>query len=370
MFSRGTTSKTLLALTFICSCELSFAEDNAHRFLYVAVPGIGNDLKFGGHGILVFDIDNAHKFFRRIPTHGIDEKSGKPRNVKGVCASSVLGRIYVSTPVALECIDLLTEKSLWEIQYDGGCDRMSISQDSKFIYLPSFEKGHWHVIDPLDGKIIAKVEPKSGAHNTLVSLHGSKAFLGGLHSKVMAIADCKTNTLASSITFSDNVRPFTMNGDGSRVYACVNNLLGFEIGDAASGKMIQRVAVEGYTSPKVAHHGCPSHGIALSPDEKEIWVSDGHNKRVHIFDMTVSPPKQKDSVLLRDEPGWVTFSIDGTFAYPSTGDVIDTATRKVVAELTDETGAVVQSEKLLEIDFTGGKPSRAGDQFGFGRKIK
>ena len=79
-------------------------------------------------------------------------------------------------------------------------------------------------------------------------------------------------------------------------------------------------------------------------------------------------PRQVASVALHDEPGWVTFSINGRFAYPSTGDVIETASRKIVARLKDETGAEVQSEKLLEIDFRGGKPFRAGDQFGIGRR--
>ena len=60
---------------------------------------------------------------------------------------------------------------------------------------------------------------------------------------------------------------------------------------------------------------------------------------------------------MRDEPGWVTFSIDGQYAYPSTGDVIDTRTRKIVALLKDEMGRDVQSEKMVEIDFQG---QRAG----------
>jgi hypothetical protein len=79
------------------------------------------------------------------------------------------------------------------------------------------------------------------------------------------------------------------------------------------------------------------------------------------------PPRQVESLAVRDEPGWVTFSLDGRYAYPSTGDVIDTKTRKVVAELTDERGTAVQSEKLLEIDFRDGRPVRTGDQFGLGR---
>ena len=37
-------------------------------FLYVATPGIRDYLGYGGHGLLVFDIDDQHRFVRRIPT--------------------------------------------------------------------------------------------------------------------------------------------------------------------------------------------------------------------------------------------------------------------------------------------------------------
>jgi len=46
--------------------------------------------------------------------------------------------------------------------------------------------------------------------------------------------------------------------------------------------------------------------------------------------------------------------------------VVDVKTRKILTGLTDETGAAVQSEKLLEIDFAGDKPVRAGCQFALG----
>src|SRR5882724_2566673 len=66
------------------------------RLLYVAVPGIRDYLEYGGHGILIFDIEDGHKFVKRFPSAGVDEK-GKPLNVKGICASSRTGRLYVST---------------------------------------------------------------------------------------------------------------------------------------------------------------------------------------------------------------------------------------------------------------------------------
>ncbi|MEE8147413.1 MAG: hypothetical protein V3T24_07420, partial [Longimicrobiales bacterium] len=90
------------------------ATTGVQRLLYVASPGIRDYLEYGGHGILVFDIDDDHRFVRRISLdgYGIDEQ-GKPINVKGVCASAVTQRFYVSTKRHLICLDLLTDKILW-----------------------------------------------------------------------------------------------------------------------------------------------------------------------------------------------------------------------------------------------------------------
>src|SRR5262245_15809149 len=106
-------------------------ESSADRhLLYVAEPGIRDDLSYGGHVLSVFDLDAGHKFVKRIPTAGLDETK-KPLNVKGVCASAPAGRIYISTIRTLTTIDLVTEKVLWERPYEGGCDRMAISPNGK-----------------------------------------------------------------------------------------------------------------------------------------------------------------------------------------------------------------------------------------------
>src|SRR5262249_11484980 len=154
------------------------------------------------------------------------------------------------------------------------------------------------------------------------------------------------------------------------IYVNVNELLGFEIGDLKTGKMLHRIEIQGYQKGPVDRHGCPSHGIGLTPDDRELWVCDGHNKALHIFDNTVMPPKQMQSIPVRDQPGWVTLSIDGKHAYPSTGEIFDTKTKKLVTSLVDEEHREIGSEKLLEIDFAGTKPVRNGDQFGFGTVSK
>jgi DNA-binding beta-propeller fold protein YncE len=342
------------------------------RFLYVASPGVRDYLEWGGHGVLVFDIDDGHRFVKRIPLegHGIN-KDGKVLNVKGICASAKTGRLYVSTLQQLLCIDMLTDSVLWEKSFDLGCDRMSISPDGSVIFLPSLEKEAWYVVDAATGDEISRLVLNSKSHNTVCGLDGKQFYLAGLGSPLLSVATTEKHSVERTVgPFGASIRPFTVNGAQTLVFVNVNELLGFEVGDLTTNKVIHRVEVHGYPLGKPKRHGCPSHGIALTPDEREVWLCDGFNSLLHVFDVTVMPPQQRASISLREQPGWVTFSLDGTYAYPSTGEIIDVKSRKIVTTLSDEEGRPVHSEKMLEIDFVDGKPIQNGDQFGLGRVVR
>ncbi|MPY87029.1 MAG: hypothetical protein GEU99_03825 [Luteitalea sp.] len=362
-----TLALTALALPVLMQ-RLQANSQKETRLLYVAVPGIRNYVEYGGIGLLVYDIDNGHRLMKRIPTFEV-RAGEEPENIKGIAASARTGRLYLTTPKRLVSIDLATERILWNREYDGGCDRPALSPDGTILYVPSFEGPHWHVVNALTGDVIAKVEPNSGAHNTVYDIDGAFVYLAGLKSPLLNVADARTHTIAKRVgPFGDVIRPFTVNGRQTLCFVNVNGLLGFEVGDLQTGKRLHRVEVSGYQQGPVKRHGCPSHGVALLPDETELWLADAANDSLHIFDATIMPPKQVASIKLRDQPGWVTFSLDGSYAYPSTGDVIDTKTRQIVATLEDEHGRAVQSEKMLEIVFAGDRPARSGDQFGIGRK--
>ena len=342
--------------------------DKERSFLYVAVPGIRNYVEFGGIGLVVFDRDDGYKFVKRIPTWPV--LSGEqPENVKGIAASARDGRVYITTIKRIAAFDVVTETKVWESTPEGGCDRMAISPDGRLLYVPSFEGPNWNVLEAATGKTVARLDPNSRAHNTLYGLDGRAVYLAGLGSPLLSIADPETHRVVKTVgPFSQSVRPFTVNGKQTLAYVNVNELLGFEIGDIKSGRKLHRVEVEGFQKGPIKRHGCPSHGIGLTPDESEVWVVDAANQRVHVFDNTVMPPRQGASIALREQPGWLTFTLDGRHALMSTGEIIDVKTKAIVAALTDETGAAVHSEKVVEMIWKDGRPLRNGDQFGMGRK--
>src|SRR5205807_7287203 len=203
--------------------------------------------------------------------------------------------------------------------------------DGKILYVPQLEGAYWHVVNADTGDVITKIETKSGSHNTIYSLDGTRVYMAGLKSPNLFIADTSTHKVMGTVgPFANVIRPFTVNGSNTLCFVNVNGLLGFEVGDIRTGKKLYHVEVEGYKQGPVKRHGCPSHGIGLTPDEKELWVADCANGAIHVFDSTVMPPKQMTSIKARDCVGWLSFSMDGRFAYSSTGEIIDVATKKIV----------------------------------------
>ncbi|MDB4926710.1 hypothetical protein [Mucilaginibacter sp.] len=340
------------------------------RYLFVAVPGVRDYLGYGGHGLLIFDIDHGHKFIKRIPFNGLHPKNGLPSNIKGIGVSIPLHSVYVTTLESLQRIDIVTGKLVWEKPIEFGCDRLSVAPDGKTMYLPSLENHYWSVIDCETGNVIKRIDGFNATHNTIYGLNGDRVYLADLKNTMVKIADPKTNTVVGEVgPFANFIRPLTVNGKGTRIFVNCNELLGFEVGDLTTGKKIAHVVVEGWDKGPVRRHGCPSHGIGLTPDEKEIWLCDGFNMRLHIFS-GVEPYQQLTTIPVQDMPGWITFTLDGKYAYPSSGEVIDVKTRKILTVLKDENYNTVASEKLLEIDFKDGKPVKAGDQFGLGRVMR
>jgi hypothetical protein len=191
--------------------------------------------------------------------------------------------------------------------------------------------------------------------------------MADIGSPFLHVADTRTHEVVQKVgPFSAGIRPFTINSDESLAFVNVNELLGFEVGDLNTGEKVASIKVLGWDKGPVRRHGNPSHGIALTPDETELWVSDGHNMRLHLFSAK-APYQQLTTIPLSDMPGWVTFSMDGQYAYPSSGEVIHAKTRKVLTLLKDEGYNTVSSEKMVEIFMKNGKAIKAGDQFGLGR---
>lgn len=346
-------------------------EEKVTRQVYVTSrDGAGGR---GGKGIYVYDIDNEHKLVRFIemPTLG---------GTRGACACAATGKMWISHGNdKLLCLDLKTDKVLWEVQYaqeDGGADRIGVTPDGKKLYVPS---GWWNsdkhvkVVDAETGETLKKIEvaPEGGLHNLIVSHDGRRVVVGSTQYNMLSVIDTKTDEVIQRVgPIIGVIQPLSINGAGTRAY--INTHLyreghgpGFEIGDLKTGKILHVVG-----RPELSDRRSRCHGIGLTPDEREVWVVDQGYKEIHVFDNTVMPPKFKQVVPMAAKThGWICFSRDGRFAWCDTGEVFDAKTKQRVAQWTDSAdgeGSPVMSSKFFEVHWKGDDVVFIGHQMGIG----
>lgn len=355
--------KTFLGLAAgLLVAQVLAAEPPLRRYLYMTSPDGAQAEGNSGTGILVFDIDGGHKFVRRIDIPSFKEGiRGFTANAKTHCA------YYSTSNRRLGCFDLETDRVVWERQYEAGCDRSSITPDGTKLYVPT---GWWYtgadsglfVVSAVNGDVLKRIPVGLQAHNSLVSLDGRWAFLGTDTTLTMFDADDDQVVKQIKDVGEFGVFPYTLDSQNRLAYVCLGKTVGFDVVDLQAGKLLYRVLAGDRPIP---HR---THGVGLTPDEKELWISDQVGKKLFIFDATQMPPKPKGFVdLIMGGHGWVTFSLDGQYAWCHTPDVYDARSKRRVALLRDQDEKLFCSSKFIEVQFRADKVVRVGNEFGLGR---
>ena len=379
-----------------------YKEPIKHR-LYIATPrDEGADDQ---SGVVVLDAEHDYRFIKRI-SYDLPASEMPGPKVSGMTSSIPANMIYVTTDGGdMIAIDLKTDKIAYDFKGetknlpvpvtrrgaagDGCCERpYTMPNDGgKTLMVASAYNHWWYEIDAATGKVLGKIDTpeEPNSHNLTIREDGQMGAFAALspppHANV-AIVDIPNKKVVCNITFSDAPRPLTMNHDGSLIYVNVDNLDGFEIADTKTCKMIKRVELPGemwkarFANP-MGHmfgHGLPSHGIGLTPDESEIWVTDGANDAWQIWDNpgdgrnpVYNPAK---TVKVQENVGgsaWISMTNDGKLAFTGDGSVIDVKAHKVITTLKDEYNRPIHAvEKVLYMAMQDGKIVETSNQFAIG----
>ena len=189
------------------------------------------------------------------------------------------------------------------------------------------------------------------------------------NTRTMSVVDAKTRTIVKEIgPFGNMVRPFTFNGKQTLLFANINDLLGFEIADLKTGAVLHHVDVPGVTRRQVAdpRHPEPRHrddaGRDRDLDRRQREQLPSHFRR----DRDAAGDEGERQGARRARLDHLRHRRQARLSLHRRRR--RRQTKQIVATLQDENGANAESEKMLEIDFAGGKPAVAGDQFGKGKK--
>jgi hypothetical protein len=238
------------------------------------------------------------------------------------------------------------------------------------------------VLDASDGQPTTSIQTGTNGHNTVVSVDGTQAYLGGYtgsNYNYLHVVNTMTNQVILNAGPTVNgVRPFTVNGTHTLAFTTSTNTCGFQVLSLTTGSVLYTVPFSGSCSWSVSN--APSHGISLSPDEKRVYVMDAPLDQLEVYDVSGLPtvaPTLVAAVALTslsgteqpcqtycEREGWVLNDLSGRYVYVGdTGNVVDTGTLGVVATLPP----LQNTRQMVEVDWMNGKPNATSTRFGMGR---
>jgi YVTN family beta-propeller protein len=252
-------------------------------------------------------------------------------------------RIYV-TDEALRTLDVVDAKTLKvtkRIPLSGRPNNVDVSKDGAYVYVGIREApGAVDVIETASLKNVKSIPVKGEIHNVYVTPDGKFAVAGSIAASTISVIDTSTNTLAWTLTLTAGIRPmaFTRNPDGSTkdIIVQLSNFHGFAVVDFAARKEIQRIELPdppGQEKETQGLQGSPSHGLAITPDGKLLWVTSKYYDYVAAY--SLPDYKLLKVVPVGLHPEWLTIPPDGKSLYVAVAGkdatvVVDNKTMKVV----------------------------------------
>lgn len=274
------------------------------------------------------------------------------KGVHGVCAPTDGRMIFVTieSTRTLKILDTATDKVIGTIPlvaHPGAKPNQCASTpDGRYVAVPMrvYGKqqpalGDLDVIN-MDRRRIVKVIPMRFPHNCFAAGSNEVLYCEARTDGQIYRLNLKTMNFDEKFPIGPDPRPFAIASKARKLYSALGGFLGFAVLNMDNDE-VHRVALpdEGAEAPVCQQFepNTPTHGVALTPDGKELWVTSMVNGSVSVY-YTATGTFSKPIHLGGACPNWITVTPNGEYVAVSESDrntvsIIDAKTEKVVGDI-------------------------------------
>lgn len=283
-------------------------------------------------------------------------------NVHGMAVQQDGSRLFSTSEGdnALHIFDTSTNKRIGEIKLTGRPNQCAVTPNGKYVAVPIRDRDSVDIVDVAQQKVV-KTLPVKAPHNAFNAGSNRYIFVSSMGDRAIKEIDLDSMDYAATIPTGGVPRPYVITRDGRTMYVALSDLHGFVVVDIPEKKVVRRVEMPAEHPTPHEHPGEPintlTHGLALSPDEKELWVTSLLDDAMYVYD--VKSQKFSAHLPVGNGPNWVAFSPDGKYVCVSNAgednvSIIDVKARREVARL--KVGRV--PKRLVAANVPGGEPSK------------
>jgi YVTN family beta-propeller protein len=317
---RITVSCIAVGIAMLAAASMEAASSGARMLLYVD-NSLGND-------ITVIDLGTL----KVVNTIKVGDQP------HALCAPADGRRLFttIESENSLKTIDTITSKLIDTVAVTGKPNECAATPDGRYVGVPIRDGDSVDIVD-ITLKKVVKVLPVKTPHNCFNTGNNNDMYVSSMGSNEIDVIDLKKMDYAARIPTGGIPRPYAVSNDEKYIYTALTNLHGFVISDIPSRKVTERVEL-----PPAPPLDCPlevntpTHGLALTPDGKQLWVTSLADGGVYVYDLATR--KTSPMIHVGKCPNWIAFSPDGRYGAVSNSDsndcsIIDAHTQREVARV-------------------------------------
>ncbi|MGH9665109.1 MAG: hypothetical protein ACRD9L_11855, partial [Bryobacteraceae bacterium] len=264
-------------------------------------------------------------------------------NPHGIVPSPDKSRFYISSEGEnlMDVVDRRSGKVIKKIPLGTRPNNVAITPDGKRVYVCIRQESWVDVVDTGTLTKVKSIPVGANPHNVYCTPDGKYMLATSMGEHKITAIDIRTEKPAFTIPLGGIPRPVAIeagkDGVPKRLFVQLSNLHGFEIVDYGARKVTGKVMLP--SAPPDAKPLIPftfSHGMAISPDEKTLWVDSLLNNAVYVYSLPAL--RLLASMPVGHGPDWMTFTPDGTRCYVSNAgsdsvSVLDAVNHKEIARI-------------------------------------
>ena len=247
--------------------------------------------------------------------------------------------VTVESDHTLRIIDTATQQTLGTVKVSGRPNQVAVTPDGKYVAVPIRDGDQVDIVDVAKQEVVKSL-PIKEPHNALNTGSNRYIYVSAMSGHEIDIIDLEKMDYSAHIPVGGRPRPYVVSPDGKTMYVALADLHGFAIVDIPGKKVVERVEMPAeHPTPhplKYESADTRTHGLALTPDGGELWVSSLLDDCIYIYD--VRTKKIVGKVPTGTGPNWLAFTPDGKYVCVSNADsddvsIVDVKNRREVTRV-------------------------------------
>jgi len=239
----------------------------------------------------------------------------------GLIASPDARHLYITVETTNELVkvDVGSHEIVDRVEVGPVPNEPAITHDGRHVIVPI--RGGPELCDIVDTRtmeVVKQLPAGTGQHNAYVSADGSVAIVTSMGDNFITVIDTASMEVERRIELPGIPRPVALTDDLSLAYVALSGLTGFITVDFGSGEVVDRLELEIPAETPPPPLQTYTHGLLLTPDERELWVAAYATDTVHAF--AVPERRHFAEIEVPGGPHWFTLHPDGEPLYVTLED--------------------------------------------------